>query len=135
MDETYVFNRRRYRLSMDENGWWIVTGRPGETPVHRHFTSEGPARSAWSRMLAATIAADPRRLRFAQINTTLLVLVADDDGHAHLGELTGPDGDFATTFTDRAAAVSAWRHRCCELARAADPNGAAPTDDHEPEAR
>lgn len=133
--ETYVFNRRLYQLAADENGWQIATGHPGETPVHRHFTGEGPAGAAGSRMLAATIAIDPRPLRAAQINNTMLVLAADDDGRAHLGELAGPDGDSATAFTDRAAAVSAWRHRCCELARAADLSGAASTDDHEPELR
>ena len=124
MEQTYVFNGRRYRLAVARDGWVLVTGRPGEVPVCRHFPEEGAARAVWSRMLAATIACHPRRLRSAELNGTLLVVVVDGDGRAHLGELAGPAGDAATAFTDRAVAVTAWRDRCCELAHAATPGGA-----------
>ena len=114
-----MFNGRRYRLVPDGDGWEIVTGRPGEAPVRRQFADRAQAHATWSRMLAATIACHPRRLRAADINGTLLVLVADLDGRTHLGELTGPNGDSAVAFTDHVEAVTAWRVRCCERAPAA----------------
>lgn len=133
MDETYVFNGRNYRVATAGDGWVVITGRPGETPVCQTFADEDAARTAWSRMLAATIANRPQPLRSARINTTLLVLVADHDGRAHMGELDGPGGDAALAFTDRAAAVTAWRNRCCELAHAADPGGTSSTVEDESE--
>jgi len=128
MNETYMFNRRLYLLAVDPDGWTIITGRPGETPVRQPYADEDAARAAWRRMLAATIVSHPRRLRCAQINETFLVLAIDADGQAHLGELTGPGGDTATAYMDRAAALAAWRDRCCELAHAATP-GVGPNED------
>jgi hypothetical protein len=119
VEEEYVFNGRHYRLAGTGGGWVISTGRPGETPVDRLFEDGVEARLAWSRMLACTIACHPRRLRSADINGTLLVLIADLDGRTHLGELAGAGGDRAVAFADHMAAVVAWRDRCCELAHAA----------------
>ena len=134
MDQSYEFNGRQYRLAATNDGWLIITGRPGELPVRRYFAEEPSARKAWARMLAATIACRPHRLRSADVNGTLVVLVIDSDGRTHLGELAGPAGDAAVAYTDRAAAVTAWRDRCCELARAATP-GDAGGHPHEVEKR
>lgn len=134
MDETYAFNGRLYRLVADEAGWTIVTGRPGETPIRQAFAGESMARAAWVRMIAATIVNHPRRLFGAQINDTLLVLAVDGEGRAHIGELAGPRGDAAATFTEHADARNAWRDRCCELAFAAVLSDSVRNDD-ETEAR
>jgi hypothetical protein len=114
----YAFNGRYYQLAATQDGWLISTGCPGETLIDRWFGDHAVAEAAWRRMLACTIACRPDRLCSAEINGTLLVLVADADGRAHLGELAGPDGDSAVVFTDPVTAVAAWRDRCCELARA-----------------
>lgn len=120
LEQGYLYNDRRYRLTArPEGGWTITTSRMWDSPVHRGFCDYRAASEAFWRVVAATILCSPRRWRGADLNGTVVALVPDDHGRVHLVEHGEPGGDHAVAFTRRATALAAWRNRCCALVCAA----------------
>lgn len=115
----YIFNHRTYVLTDTGGGWHVIYQSPGTSPVHQRFGDFESARCAYWRRLACAILLNPRRLHSADIDGTLLALVSDLDGRLHLARHAdpgNPGGDHATAFTNRPAALTAWRDQCRELA-------------------
>lgn len=134
VEQIYRYHDRRYRLSPDAQGRWVITSaRLWDTPVHRAYRDQQAAARAFWRMITATILCGPRRIRSAEIDGTTLALVTDDE-RLHLVEHAGPDGDHATPYDHRITALTAWRNRCCALAHtAAGPTATLPRPGHQHE--
>jgi hypothetical protein len=69
---SYAFNQRHYRLAPASDGWQITYERVGATPVHQTFLDYETARRTYWRRIACTILLNPRPLRGADINGTLV---------------------------------------------------------------
>ena len=119
LELTYVFNDRHYRLAQEADGWQIIYERLGASPVTQEFPGFETARRTYWRRIACTILLNPRRLRGADINGTLVALVSDIDGRLHLAHHGEPYGDRAESYTDSIAAFTAWRDACWHLAHQA----------------
>lgn len=118
-DLTYVFNDRHYRLTQDNESWQMIYEHPGTSPVIQEFAEFEIARRVFWRRIACTILLNARRLRGADIDGTLVALVADVDGRLHVAHHGPPDTDRAESYTDRITAFTAWRDACWQLAHQA----------------
>lgn len=111
-EHIYVFNHRTHALARTPNGWELVYKAPTDAPVRQPFTTYETARSTFWRRLACAVLVNPRRLRTAEINGTLIALVPDQDGRIHLARHGTPGTDHVRHYASPAVALSAWHDEC-----------------------